>query len=333
MNTRKNFEELLAALPPMVRELIKKIPPNLLEEVEEIRLRAYKPLMVYVGNEEKFVSMEGIVTSSASTAYIVTKEDCEKAFQLISKSSVYAFEEEIRNGYITLKGGYRVGIVGKCVLENGYIKTLKNLSGYNYRITKEIKGAAEDILKYILNFSGDVYNTLIISPPQCGKTTLLRDIARFISDGIDFLGFKGQKVGIVDERSEIAACHNGIPQNDVGMRTDVLDGCPKAYGMIMLIRSMSPKVVITDEIGKKEDVEAIHEVLNAGVKVITTIHGNDIEDLIKKPHLKDIVSLKYFERYIILSNRLGAGTVEKIVDENFDILFKGPYKRGKTKKW
>jgi len=332
MNTRKNFEEVLYALPPSVREVIIKIPDDLLQEVEEIRLRVNRPLTVYLKNEEKFVSKEGNISLSPSLAYIVTSEDCEKAFQLISKSSLYAFEEEIRNGYITLKGGYRVGIVGKCVLENGYIKTLKNISGYNYRISKEIIGVAEEILKYLTTPSKDIYNILIISPPQCGKTTLLRDITRWISNGIDYLGFKGKKVGIVDERSEIAGCYNGIPQMDVGIRTDVLDGCPKAYGMIMLIRSMSPEVVVTDEIGKKEDIEAVHEVLNTGVKIITTVHANDIEDLIKKPVLKDVISLRYFERYVILSNRLGAGTVEKILDENFDTLFKGPYRRGRTEK-
>ncbi|MBT1279818.1 stage III sporulation protein AA [Thermoanaerobacter sp. CM-CNRG TB177] len=332
MNTRKNFEEVLYALPPSVREVITKIPDDLLQEVEEIRLRVNRPLTVYLKNEEKFVSKEGTISFSPSLAYIVTSEDCEKALQLISKSSLYAFEEEIRNGYITLKGGYRVGIVGKCVLENGYIKTLKNISGYNYRISKEIIGVAEEILKYLITPSNGVHNILIISPPQCGKTTLLRDITRWISNGIDFLGFKGKKVGAVDERSEIAGCYNGIPQMDVGLRTDVLDGCPKAYGMIMLIRSMSPEVVVTDEIGKKEDIEAIHEVLNTGVKIITTVHANDIEDLMKKPVLKDVISLRYFERYVILSNRLGAGTVEKILDENFNTLFKGPYRRGRTEK-
>lgn len=332
MNTRKNLEEIFYALPPSVREVITKIPNDMLQEIEEIRLRVNRPLAVYLKNEEKFVSKEGTISFSPSLAYIVTSEDCEKALQLISKSSLYAFEEEIKNGYITLKGGYRVGIVGKCVLENGYIKTLKNISGYNYRISKEIIGVAEEILKYLITPSKDVYNLLIISPPQCGKTTLLRDITRWISNGIDFLGFKGKKIGIVDERSEIAGCYNGIPQMDVGIRTDVLDGCPKAYGMIMLIRSMSPEVIVTDEIGKKEDVEAIHEVLNTGVKIITTVHASDIDDLIKKPILKDVISLRYFERYVILSNHLGAGTIEIILDENFNPLFKGPYRRGRSKR-
>ncbi|HHW56698.1 MAG TPA: stage III sporulation protein AA [Clostridia bacterium] len=332
MNPRKNFEELLYSLPPSVREAIARIPCEELEEVEEIRLRVNKPLSVYLKSEEKFVSKEGNLIFTPSSAYIVTFEDCEKALQLISKSSVYAFEEEIRNGYITLRGGYRVGIVGKCVLENGYIKTLKNISGYNYRISKEIKGVSEKIIEHLITPYKNIYNTLIISPPQCGKTTLLRDITRNLSNGIDFLGLKGKKVGVVDERSEIAGCHNGIPQMDVGIRTDVLDGCPKAYGMIMLIRSMSPEVIVTDEIGKKEDIQAIHEVLNTGVKIITTVHANDIDDLMKKPVLKEIISLKYFQRYIILSRRLGAGTIEKMLDENFDIVFKGPYRGGTLNK-
>ena len=120
---------------------------------------------------------------------------------------------------------------------------------------------------------------MIISPPQCGKTTLLRDIIRQISDGNTTLGLRGHKVGVVDERSELAGCYKGVPQNDIGLRTDVLDGCPKAKGMIMLIRSMSPNIIATDEVGTREDIFAIEEALNAGIKIITTVHGKNLEEV------------------------------------------------------
>ncbi|QSZ26517.1 stage III sporulation protein AA [Aceticella autotrophica] len=330
-NESKNYIELLNSLPCNVRNIVKRLSKNVVQKMEEIRLRVNNPLMIHMDNEEKFVSSSGEIADMFEDSYIVTQEDCEKAIQLISKSSIYAFEEEIKNGFITLKGGYRVGICGKCVLEKGEIKTIKNISGYNYRIMRELIGISDEIMKYIL-FSPDiVYNTLIISPPQCGKTTLLRDIARNISNGIPQMNYKGHNIAIVDERSEIAACYNGIPQNDVGYRTDVLDCCPKDTGIIMLIRSMSPDVLITDEIGKIEDIKAIHEALNAGVKIITTIHGYNINDIMRKEYIKELITEKEFNRYIVLSNRFGAGTIETILDDNLKVIFKGPY-RGKVSK-
>jgi stage III sporulation protein AA len=329
MNGRKGIEGMLYAFPPSVRKILSSLSQDVLQKIEEVRLRANRPLAVYLEGSEKFVSTSGELSNSSSSSYIVTVDDCEKAFQLVSQSSLYAFEEEIKSGYITLKGGYRVGLAGECVLEKGSIKIIKNVSGYNYRISKEVLGAADEIMEYLIDRQGSVYNLLIISPPQCGKTTLLRDIARALSDG--FMGFDGKKVCIIDERSEIAGCYNGVPQLNVGIRTDVLDRCPKAEGMIMAIRSMSPQVVVTDEIGKKEDIEALRHVLNAGVKIISTVHAKDIEDLKKRPLLKDLVEGKYFERYIILSNRFGAGTLEEILDENLKMVFKGPYKKGLKK--
>jgi len=327
INKSKNYDELLYSLPLTVRNIIIKLDDNLKESLEEIRLRIDKPLMIHVNNQEKFLSIDGKIVNSLKLAYIVTSEDCEKALQLISKSSIYAFENEIKNGYITLKGGYRVGICGKCVLENGSIKTIVNVSGFNYRIMRQCIGVSDEIMKYIIKYPNIVYNTLIISPPQCGKTTLLRDIARNISNGMADLDFNGENVSIIDERSEIAACFKGNPQNDVGCRTDVLDSCPKHIGILMMIRSMSPKVIITDEIGKIEDILAIHEALNAGVSIITTVHGKDIEDIMRKKHIDDMLNNREFDRYVILSRKLGAGTIDAILDKEFKTIFKGPYRR------
>ncbi|OXT07649.1 stage III sporulation protein AA [Thermoanaerobacterium thermosaccharolyticum] len=327
INKSKNYDELLYSLPLTVRNIIIKLDDKLKESLEEIRLRIDKPLMIHVNNQEKFLSIDGKIVNSLKLAYIVTSEDCEKALQLISKSSIYAFENEIKNGYITLKGGYRVGICGKCVLENGSIKTIVNVSGFNYRIMRQCIGVSDEIMKYIIKYPNIVYNTLIISPPQCGKTTLLRDIARNISNGMADLDFNGENVSIIDERSEIAACFKGNPQNDVGYRTDVLDSCPKHIGILMMIRSMSPKVIITDEIGKIEDILAIHEALNAGVSIITTVHGKDIEDIMRKKHIDDMLNNREFDRYVILSRKLGAGTIDAILDKEFKAIFKGPYRK------
>jgi stage III sporulation protein AA len=183
------------------------------------------------------------------------------------------------------------------------------------RIAREIPGASDGIIPYLLNEQRP-YNTLIISPPQCGKTTILRDIVRQLSNGIPGK-FKGVKVGVVDERSEIAGTYEGVPQKNVGIRTDVLDACPKAEGMIMLIRSMSPQVIVADEIGKIEDVYAIGEAVQAGVNLIVSVHGADIEQIKRRPSMNQLLHERIFERYVVLGCSRGVGTVEGIYDEQF----------------
>ena len=227
---------------------------------------------------------------------------------------IYAFDEELKNGYITLRGGHRVGMSGKAVLEQGQIRTLKYIKSFNFRISREVIGAADKIIPFIIS-GQNICHTLILSPPQMGKTTLLRDIARKISNG--FPGFKGVKVGIVDERSEIAGCWHGLPQKSVGIKTDILDGCPKAAGIMMMIRSMSPRVIITDEIGRAEDAMAIHEALNAGISIITSAHASDIQDALARPILSGLLENQIFERIVVLGNSLGVGTLEKIYNNDY----------------
>ena len=321
-NTINSFYSIiLPSLSIDIRKIIERIDIKFLSILEEIRIRENRPLMITLNNRDFFVRNDGKLISTDNGAYIVTNQDTASILQLISDHSIYAIEEELRNGYITLKGGHRVGFTGKGVLEGGNIKTLKYISGFNFRISREIKGVANKVIPYITN-RGEVFHTLIISPPQCGKTTLLRDIIRQISDGNTTLGLRGHKVGVVDERSELAGCYKGVPQNDIGLRTDVLDGCPKAKGMIMLIRSMSPNIIATDEVGTREDIFAIEEALNAGIKIITTVHGKNLEEVSRRPILKDLINNRVFQRIIILSNRLGTGTLEKILDgDNYKNIF------------
>lgn len=271
------------------------------------------------------------VSRELGKGLIVEKEDLEKTMQIISQNSLYALEEEIKNGFITLPGGHRVGMAGQVVLEKGRVKTLKHISCLNFRCGREVKGAANALLPYLISGRGGrPYHTLLVSPPRGGKTTLLRDIVRQLSNGIPALGFEGVTVGLVDERSEVAGCYQGVPQRDVGIRTDVLDRCPKAEGMIMLLRSMSPQVIAVDELGRPEDREAVEEALNAGVTVITTAHGFSLSDLARRPVVRELIERQVFERIVILGRSQGPGTIEAVWDGKKQCLLQGGGENAQT---
>ena len=301
-------------LCPDVRNIVEKLPDDFKLILEEIRLRVNKPLMVSGGQKDYFVDINGNLNLTSINSYYINKENIEKTLQFASDYSIYSVEDELKNGYITIRGGHRIGVVGKALMDDNGIRTLKNFSGLNIRISKEKLGIASKVLPYIINYKGEFLNTLLVSPPQCGKTTLLRDIIRMISVGVPHMNFRGLKVGVVDERSELGACFQGVPQNDLGPRTDILDCCPKAEGMIMLIRSMSPQVIATDEIGRVEDSIAIEEAMMAGIKLITTVHGRSLENILSKNIVGKLVRDGVFERIVFLSNSNGVGTIDSIVD-------------------
>ncbi|WP_379966415.1 stage III sporulation protein AA [Ectobacillus sp. sgz5001026] len=296
------MREVMELLPKVVQSLLQMEEK---EGIEEIRLRISKPLECIVRGKPRFYT------------YTVTQEDAVFVLNKLSQHSLYTMEEELKRGYVTLQGGHRVGLAGKVITEKGTVKMIRDVSSFNIRVARQKIGVAKPLLPYLYN--NYWLNTMVIGPPQTGKTTLLRDIARTISMGSDTIS--SYKVAIVDERSEIAGCVKGVPQHDLGLRVDVLDACPKAEGMMMLIRSMSPDVIVVDEIGRQEDSEAIQEAIHAGVQLIVTAHGYNWEDVWKRPSIRELMELGVFERFIELSRQKGPGTVQAIKDKQGQSIF------------
>lgn len=240
------------------------------------------------------------------TNVFVSRDELLKIVEGMSRGSLYAMQHSLSSGYFTMEGGHRVGVCGRVKTEGGKITHMSEISSLCMRVSKEVKGASDTIMPYIEE-NGEIFNTLLVSPPGGGKTTVLRDIARN-------LGNK-KKVCIVDERSEIADYRGGVAGNDVGKFTMVLDGAPKAEGMRILLRTMAPDVIITDETGSDKEEEAIYDVINCGVKIITTAHGYSEKDILKKKYLGKLFCDGIIERIVVLSSRKGPSTVEKIIKD------------------
>lgn len=305
------YQSILQLFPKELRGLFSVIGERQ-GRVNEIRLRTQKPILIIEGCGECFLDSTGKYTGQLSNARIITKEELDKIVRHVCSYSLYAFEEELRQGYVTVAGGHRIGMVGQVVTDSAEkVRTIKNICGVNIRISHQIKGVAEPILP-LLYKGGQPRSILLVSAPGCGKTTLLRDIVRLFSDGNRF--GKGVTVGVVDERSEIAGSYLGQPQNDVGIRTDVLDACPKGIGMMMLLRAMSPKVVAIDEMGSEEEFGAVHVASTCGSKVVATMHGNCPEDVKRRYGMERIWRDGLFEIVLFLGKRDGKCVVENIYE-------------------
>ncbi|MCI8531818.1 MAG: stage III sporulation protein AA [Lachnospiraceae bacterium] len=294
------YEELFSTFPELLREILEEWKLNR-ELLQEIRIRAGRPVLAVCRNREY---------QSVKT---INRTEMKEILACLSNYSLYACEDELCQGFLSLPGGHRVGVAGRTVMEGGRIRTMTDVSSLNIRVAREVKGCADYVLPCLWE-RDRLLHTLIVSAPGCGKTTLLRDCIRQISDGA--AGHAGMTVGVVDERSEIAGSYRGVPENDLGMRTDVLDGCPKAEGMMLLIRSMAPKVVAVDEVGSSEDLHALASAMNCGCVLLATVHAARMEELKTKPVLREMVKTGMFERYVFLEPCRVPGKIRQILDRD-----------------
>lgn len=283
------MEVILEYLPFSIRFKIEQYLEKFGNNIEEIRIRTKKPLALKTFDNK--INLE----------YIVTQNDVLETFQKICESSIYSYKKQICDGYITIKNGHRIGISGNCVMEGNKVVNINYISSLNIRVARERKGCSDSVLKYIINVKNrNIYNTLIVSKPGCGKTTILRDLIRNLSNGIDKYNIDGKNCCIVDERGEISAMNKGICQNDVGIFTDVIENVTKSQGMSMIVRSMAPEILACDEIGSADDINAINYAICSGVKGIFTAHGDNIEELLVNYQLSELLQKFIIEKIIFL---------------------------------
>lgn len=287
-----NIDNILRCFPINIAKIIEEnINNQELEILEEIRIRNNLPTILKIGQASKIIN------------YNITGQDIDYIFQKICENSIYSYQNQIASGFITIQGGNRVGIVGTAVIKDDKVINFNYISSLNFRISRQVIGCSNPIINEIINEKdGTIYNTLIISAPGVGKTTLLRDIIRNISNGVDDIS-KGVNVAVIDERGEISATYKGTMQNNLGIRTDVINEIPKSIGIRMAIRSMAPKVIVADEIGSKQDSEAIKYAMCCGVKGIFTAHGKNMEEISKNPELDNLINNKIFDKIIQLERK------------------------------
>lgn len=309
-------EEITRVLAVSLRRIIRDAVLNF-DRLEEIRLRIGAPLNVTYDSHSLFLSETGTFCT-AEKAYFVTAAEVRETMDYLSSYSRYAFEEKIRQGFLTIQGGHRIGLCGRTVVEGGHVKTISPVSCLNIRIARQVEGCGRKVVVWLWE-NGQLQDTLIVSPPGLGKTTLLRDLIRFLSDGE---GERAYTVGVVDERSELAACYQGIPQNHMGSRTDVPDGCPKDQGMMMLLRTMSPQVIAVDEVGSEADCSAMEAAMNSGCRILATAHGVSLEEIKKRPVFGRWLEERRFGRYVVIE-REGERCFYRICNCEGDTLWRG----------
>lgn len=299
-----SYDMVIGFLPDRLKRSLEKVSSDIRASASEIRLRAGKPISLTEGGEQLIISEHGGVSRSAHTGIIPTENELAAAFETVCRSSVHCFKREISLGFVTLKGGHRVGFCGTAVHGSDGSLGLNHISGMNYRIARQITGVADELVGYLPRSGG----MLIAGAPSSGKTTYLRDLCRF-------LGNK-HKVALIDDTGELAAVYRNEPQNDVGVFTDVLTGYGKANGLETAVRVLSPEYIICDEIGSREDCAAIEAAANSGVIFIAAVHAGNMRELMAKPHIRPLINMGIFTQAVFLEKCRIKGVSDLLDREN-----------------
>lgn len=285
------YEQALELLPARWQQQARRLPDWRKAQAEEFRLRAGRPMTVLTCEGE-------ILVSDELPRPLVTQTDLEQLCDIVTGYSRYAVSETLRKGYLIGRGGFRIGVCGTAVMRDGVNTDLRDISSVTVRISRQVRGAADQLLTELWDSDG-FPSTLLLAPPGAGKTTLLRDMICGLSDGAD--GRPACRVGVVDERGELAAVYRGVPQLEVGAHTDVLDGIPKALGIPILLRAANPQVIAVDEVTAAEDLRAMMSAANCGVSLLATIHAADREELLRKPLFAQLLAMQVFRQLVTIT--------------------------------
>lgn len=298
-----SVSRMLRYFSPQIRNKIASACSDSKNDVHEIRIKTDAPVAVRSFGQEYFISGNGRLTENEENSVICSTDDIEYSFRAICDDSVYSFSREIKEGFITIPGGHRVGICGTAVTDEGTVKTVKNISSLNFRIARQVIGCADTIMRQV--FSDGPAGLLIAGPPSSGKTTILRDLCRSLSHHY--------RVSVIDERSEIAAVYCGEPQNDIGALSDIFDGYPKEDGIQTAVRVMAPDIIICDEIGSRGDIRALMNSLHTGVKIIAAVHAGSPEELSRRKNIRKLICAGGFDWVAFLESKSRTGKVRSIM--------------------
>lgn len=303
------FDQAAASLCPSLREVLGSVPLSAKRSALEIRLRVGTPIALTCPGQTWFLGRGSQLHNVPQQGYTVTKADLADSVVTMCAHSVHSHQHEMRNGFISLRGGHRAGICGSAVLGGGEVTALRDITSVNLRIAREIRGAANPLIERI--FRQRLCGVLIAGPPSSGKTTILRDLSRQLAGGKTG---RFVRVAVVDERGELGAVYEGVPQNNLGYSCDILSGYPKGEGILSAVRTLSPQVIVCDEIGDGSEVDSILDGLNCGVKIIATAHADSIGELLHRGQIRRLLEGGAFERIVLLGGGETPGQIEDILE-------------------
>lgn len=298
----EKYNQAIKALSGSLYMILKEVPEEIQKNVREICIRTEKPVIFMCTNDYLFLRKDGKLTRNLNLPLkIASQRELEESLKTMCKDSVYSYTNEIKNGFLTLKGGHRVGLCGTAVIEDEKIVNVRDISTLSVRIARQMRNSADELLSSINN----KFNGIILAGiPASGKTTILRELARKLS-------LLGEKVSVIDERNEFSGTYAGLAQNDLGF-CDILNGYPKAEGLTQAIRTLSPNVIVCDEIGTERDIQAIRQAVHAGVKLIVSMHAGSIDDFSRRKHCMDILNTEAFDVLAMMWGRTKPGVISQI---------------------